>query len=174
MSRPKRNIVEYAAILTQGDFALGAAIEIIKNRLRHPVPSDGAEVIDADNSWRRDSPRRSRHGKVIVRNDEAGGYPTTCRNRQETKFSRRQSCHRGSLSESASGDNCDNFERAMRLAFMDQNRVIPSFKKQVNAYAPALEILDGEGGNSLRQIGIIEHDALAFCLDGNAETRLQN
>ena len=83
-------------------------------------------------------------------------------------------CNRGSPAESASGDDCDDFEWAMRLAFVDQNRVIPSFKKQVNAYAHALEILNGEGGNSLREIGIIEDDALAFCVDGNAETRLQN
>ena len=106
MSRPKRNIVEYAAILTQGDFALGAAIEIIKNRLRHPVPSDGAEVVDANNSWRRDSARRSCHGKVIVRNDEAGGYPTTCRNRQETKFSRQQADGRRSVRSFRSGRFC--------------------------------------------------------------------
>jgi hypothetical protein len=62
----------------------------------------------------------------------------------------------------------------MRPAFVDQNRVISPFKKQVNAYAPALEILNGEAGNSLREIGIIEDDALAFCVDRNAETRLQN
>jgi hypothetical protein len=97
MTRPKRNIVEYAAILTQRDLALSAAIEIVKNRLRHPVPSDGAEVVDANNSWRRDSTRRSRHGKVIVRYDEAGGYPTTCRNRREAKFSRQRADGRGSV-----------------------------------------------------------------------------
>ena len=97
MTRPKRNIVEYAAILTQRDLALSAAIEIVKNRLRHPVPSDGAEVVDANNSWRRDSARRSRHGKVIVRKDEAGGYPTTCRNRREAKFSRQRADGRASF-----------------------------------------------------------------------------
>src|ERR1700691_294028 len=53
MTRPKSNVVEYAAILAESDFAFGAAIEIIKYRLRHSLAGDGAEILYANNSRRR-------------------------------------------------------------------------------------------------------------------------
>ena len=48
MARAKSNVVEYPAILAEGDFAFGAAIEVIKHGLRNSFACDGPEIFDAN------------------------------------------------------------------------------------------------------------------------------
>ena len=50
MTRTKGHVIENSAILAQRDFAFGAAIEIIKNRLWNALTRDGTKIFDADNS----------------------------------------------------------------------------------------------------------------------------
>src|SRR6266446_6579380 len=86
----KSNVVKNPAIFPQCDFALGAAVEVIKDRFRNPLPRDRAEVFDAHNPGRRYRTGGSRHLQIpIFRNLEAGRYPTTARKRIGTEISRR-------------------------------------------------------------------------------------
>jgi hypothetical protein len=51
MPRPEGYIVKDAAVLTQSDLALSAAIEIIKDWLRHAGVCNGAKVFNAHYFW---------------------------------------------------------------------------------------------------------------------------
>jgi hypothetical protein len=65
MPRSKRDVIKYPAILTQRDFAFGAAVEVVEYRFWHPLPGYGAEVFNTNNTGRRYSVRGSRHVNSI-------------------------------------------------------------------------------------------------------------
>jgi hypothetical protein len=52
MARTERHVFEHPTIFTQGDFAFGAAVQIIENRFLQLPVSDRPEVCDADYTWR--------------------------------------------------------------------------------------------------------------------------
>jgi hypothetical protein len=57
VARTEGDVLIDAAILAEGDFAFGAAIEVIEDGAGHATLSDGAEISDADNARRGDGPR---------------------------------------------------------------------------------------------------------------------
>jgi hypothetical protein len=44
------------------------------------------------------------------------------------------------------------------VLLLHQNRVIPSFQKQIDAYLPAAQAVNRELWNAIRQTGMIEYD----------------
>ena len=48
MPWPKSNVAKYPAILAERYLAFGPTVEVIKNRLRHPLARDGPKVLDAN------------------------------------------------------------------------------------------------------------------------------
>jgi hypothetical protein len=52
MTRAEGDVLIYAAILAEGDFAFGAAIEVIEDGAGHAALGDGAEISDADDARR--------------------------------------------------------------------------------------------------------------------------
>src|ERR1700687_3227093 len=52
LARSKGEVVENATILAQGEFAFGAAVEIVKDNLGEPALRQIAEVLDIDDAGR--------------------------------------------------------------------------------------------------------------------------
>ncbi len=61
MTRAEGDVIEHAAILTQRDFAIGAAVQVIKNRPRKPLLGQGPEIVNTDDMGRCDFTCRSGH-----------------------------------------------------------------------------------------------------------------
>jgi hypothetical protein len=48
MPRPERDVIKEPAVLSQRDFAISAAVEVIKNRFGQSTPRQGPEILHTD------------------------------------------------------------------------------------------------------------------------------
>src|SRR5215468_4906376 len=55
VTRPECEIFKSPAVFAKGNLVFGAAIEIIENHFGEPAPGQSPQVMNVDNSWRRNS-----------------------------------------------------------------------------------------------------------------------